>query len=140
MSGVSRTSRALDVGSDVAEICHHAGMKKMLLYAPIVLSLLVLGAHFMRYGNTIGVAGAVVLIAMLFIRQWWVARLMQVVLMLGALEWVYTIWGFVQIRAAHGQPFIRMVVILGIVAAVTLCSALLFQTATLKKIYGLDRQ
>lgn len=115
-------------------------MKKMLLYAPIVLSLLVLGAHFMRYGNTIGVAGAVVLIAMLFIRQWWVARLMQVVLMLGALEWVYTIWGFVQIRAAHGQPFIRMVVILGIVAAVTLCSALLFQTATLKRVYRLERR
>lgn len=115
-------------------------MKKVPLYVPIVLSLIVLGAHFMRYGNTIGVAGAVVLIAMLFIRQWWVARLMQVVLALGALEWVYTIWGFVQIRAAHGQPFLRMVMILGIVAVVTLCSALLFQTATLKKIYRLEQE
>jgi hypothetical protein len=39
-------------------------------------------------------------------------------------------------RALHGQPYGRMLVILGIVATVTLCSALLFQSATLKKIYG----
>jgi hypothetical protein len=115
-------------------------MKKVLLYVPIVLSLVVLGAHFMRYGNNIGVAVAAVLIVMLFIRQWWVARLVQIALLLGALEWSYTIWELVQLRAAHGLPYVRMVVILGTVAAVTLCSALLFQTATLKKIYGLDRQ
>jgi hypothetical protein len=64
---------------------------------------------------------------------------MQVVLVLGTLEWVYTIYELVQVRAAHGQPFIRMTVILGIVVAVTLASALLFQSKTLKKIYGLDR-
>lgn len=112
-------------------------MKKVLLYVPIVLSLLILGAHFMRYGNNIGIAGVLVSIAMLFIRQWWVARLMQVVLVLGALEWAYTIWELVMLRSAHGLPYIRMVVILGTVAAVTLCSALLFQTATLKKVYRL---
>jgi hypothetical protein len=39
-------------------------------------------------------------------------------------------------RALHGQPYGRMLVILGIVATVTLCSALLFQSATLKRIYG----
>jgi hypothetical protein len=115
-------------------------MKKVLLYVPIVLSLVVLGAHFMRYGNNIGVAGAVVLIVMLFIRQWWVARLLQIALVLGALEWAYTVWELVLLRSAHGLPYVRMVAILGIVAAVTLCSALLFQTATLKKVYRLERQ
>jgi hypothetical protein len=113
-------------------------MKKVLLYVPIVLSLVVLGAHFMRYGNEIGVVGALVLIAMLFIRQAWVARLMQVVLVLGALEWAYTTWGLAQMRSAIGQPYLRMVAILGSVAVVTLCSALLFQTATLKKAYRLN--
>jgi hypothetical protein len=114
-------------------------MKKVLIYIPVVLSLVVLGAHFMRYGNSIAVAGALALIALLFVRRAWVARLMQVVLVLGTLEWVYTIYELVQVRAAHGQPFIRMTVILGIVVAVTLASALLFQSKTLKKIYGLDR-
>ena len=111
-------------------------MTAVLLYIPIVLSLLVLGAHFLRYGNSIGVVAALLLIALLFIRRSWVARLMQVVLVLGALEWLRTMYEIAQIRALHGQPYGRMLVILGIVAAVALCSALLFQSATLKKIYG----
>ena len=65
---------------------------------------------------------------------------MQVVLGLGALEWAYTAWELVQVRDALGQPFLRMLVILGTVAAVTLVSALLFQTATLRKFYRLERQ
>jgi len=113
-------------------------MKKVLVYVPVVLSVVILGAHFMRYGNSIGVVGALALIALLFVRQPWVARLMQVVLILGALEWVRTLYELVQIRAAYGQPFGRMMVILGIIAAVTFLSALLFQTPVLKKIYRLD--
>jgi hypothetical protein len=115
-------------------------MKKVLIYVPVVLSFVILGAHFMRYGNSIGILGSLALIALLIVRQPWVARLMQVVLILGALEWVRTLYELVQVRAANGQPFIRMMVILGVVAAVTFCSALLFQSPALKKIYRLDRR
>ena len=115
-------------------------MTRVLLYIPIVLSLVVLGAHFMRYGNSIGVFAALLLIGLLFIRRPWVARLMQVVLVLGTLEWLRTMYELGHMRALHGQPYGRMLVILGVVAAVTLCSALLFQSATLKKVYGLDKQ
>ena len=113
-------------------------MKKALLYIPVVLSLVVLGAHFMRYGNSIGVVGALVLIALLFVRQPWVARFMQVVLVLGALEWTRTLVELQQVRAALGQPYGRMIVILGLVAAVTACSALVFQSKALKTVYRLD--
>jgi len=113
-------------------------MKKVLLYLPVVLSLVILGAHFMRYGNSIGVIGALLLIALLIVRRPWVARLMQVVLILGALEWVRTLYELVQVRAALGQPFTRMMIILGIVAAVTFCSALIFQSPALKKLYRLE--
>ena len=65
---------------------------------------------------------------------------MQAVLVLGALEWLRTMYDLAQIRALHGQPYGRMLVILGIVAAVTLCSALLFQTSTLKNVYRMDRK
>ena len=115
-------------------------MKKVLVYVPVVLSLVVLGAHFMRYGNSIGVIGALLLIALLIVRRPWVARLMQVVLILGALEWVRTLYELVQVRAVYGQPFGRMMVILGVVAIVTFCSALLFQSPELKRIYRLDRR
>ena len=112
-------------------------MKKTLLYIPIVLSLVVLGAHFMRYGNWIGVGCAVAVIALLFVRQAWVARLVQVVLVLGALEWVRTLYSLMQVRTALDQPYERMVLILGTVALVTFCSALLFQSRALKEVYGL---
>jgi hypothetical protein len=104
----------------------------------VVLSILVLGAHFLRYGNSIGVIAALLLVALLFLRRPWVARLIQVVLVLGTLEWLRTMYELRHIRALHGQPYGRMLVILGIVAAVTLCSALVFQSKTLRKTYGMD--
>lgn len=113
-------------------------MKKTLLYIPIVLSLVVLGAHFLRYGNSVGVSAALVIIGLLFVRRPWVARLVQVVLVLGTLEWLRTMYELAQIRALHGQPYGRMLMILGIVAAMAFCSALLFQSTTLKRIYGLQ--
>lgn len=114
-------------------------MKRALLYVPVVLSLVVLGAHFMRYGNGVGVVGAVALIALLFVRKAWVARLVQVVLVLGALEWARTLYSLVQVRAALDQPYERMAFILGTVAVVTFLSALLFQLKGLKEVYGLGQ-
>jgi len=113
-------------------------MKKVLLYTPVVVSILMLGAHFLRYGNSIGVFAALLLIALLFVRRPWVARLTQVVLVLGSLEWLRTAYELGHIRALHGQPYGRMLVILGIVAGVTFCSAILFRTPALKKIYRLE--
>lgn len=110
-----------------------------MVFIPIVASLLVLGAHFLRYGNAPGVLVSLVLIALLMVRRPWVARLVQIVFVLGALEWTLTLYELVQARAAHGEPFARMAVILGVVAAVSLGSALLFQTPALKRIYRLDR-
>ena len=112
-------------------------MKKVLLYIPIVLSLVVLGAHFMRYGSTLGVIGAAGLIILLFVRQWWVARLVQIALVLGAIEWLHTLYEMLQLRMAFDQPYMRLVLILGTVIVVTLASALLFQAKDLKKIYRL---
>ena len=114
-------------------------MKKALLFVPIVLSLAVLGAHYLRYGNPVGVGGAALLTGLLFLRRAWVARLVQTSLVLGALQWCWTTWTLVQFRAAMDAPFVRMAVILTAVACVALCSALLFETTTLKNIYGTGR-
>ena len=65
---------------------------KKLLFIPVVLSLLVLGAHFMRDGNDIGVAISVGLIGLLFVKRPGAARIVQVALLIGALEWVWTIY------------------------------------------------
>jgi hypothetical protein len=115
-----------------------AGLTRVLLYIPVVLSFLVLGAHFLRDANFIGVFVALVLVLLLFVRRPWAARLVQVALVIGALEWLRTMYELAQIRAMHGLPYGRMLVILGVVVAVTLCSALFFQTRALKDVYRLE--
>jgi hypothetical protein len=109
------------------------------IFILVVLSLLLLGAHFMRFGNEVGVIGCIVLLGLLFLRKPWVARLMQVALIAGAFEWAYSLYYIVQARLAQGIPFTRLAIILGSVIAVTLLSALLFESKTMKQIYGRHR-
>ncbi len=112
---------------------------KKLLFIPVVLSLLVLGAHFMRDGNNIGIAICVGLIGLLFVRRPGAARVVQVALLIGALEWVWTIYGLVEYRTAMGMPATRMMIILGSVAAITAFSAAVFQVKAIKQIYGIEQ-
>ena len=108
-----------------------------LLFLPIVLSLLVLGAHFLRAGSTAIVAAIVLLLALLFVRRHWAARLVQAALMLGALEWLRTLLRLAGERMRAGESVMRLVVILGVVAGFTVLSALAFQTKTLGLVYRL---
>ena len=103
-------------------------MKRVLLYIPVVLSILVLGAHFLRYGSEIGVFAALLLIALLFLRRPWVARLMQAVLVLGTLEWLRTMdrdrtgtrpaWPALRAHAGHPRRGRRGHFVLGAVVPV----------------------
>lgn len=108
-----------------------------LLFVPIVLSLLLLAAHFLRDANYVGVALFIGLIGLLFVKRSEAARILQAALFLGALEWLWTIYELVQVRTAMGLPAARMMLILGVVAAATALSAGLFHTRALKRIYGL---
>ncbi|MBT8103259.1 MAG: hypothetical protein KJO95_09840 [Gammaproteobacteria bacterium] len=110
---------------------------KRLFYVPIVLSLIVLGAHFLRDATYFGVAASVGLIGLLFVKRPGAARVVQVALVLGAVEWVWTIYSLVQVRMAMGMPATRMMLILGVVAATTALSAGLSQSKALKRVYGL---
>jgi hypothetical protein len=113
-------------------------MKRILLHVPAVLSLVLLGAHFLRSGNDFGVAAASVLLVLLFVRRPFAARAVQLALVLGAAEWGFTLYRLAQFRAAMDLPSTRMVIILGTVVALTFCSALLFETTELRKAYRLE--
>ena len=102
---------------------------------PVILSSWLLGAHFLRGWNIPVVALLVLLPLLLFVRRPWVARVFQVVLLLGALEWIWTTIEFTRIRMAVGEPWVRMVVILGVVALFTAASALVFRTRGLRQRY-----
>lgn len=100
----------------------------VLQLLPVVLSLLVLAAHFSRHGQPALVFLSVALLGLLAVPRLWAARILQAVLLLGAVEWVRTVIVLARIRADHGLPATRMVVILVVVAAVTAASALVFRT------------
>jgi len=104
---------------------------------PVILSFLLLSAHFYRAGLFPLVILALVFMFFLFIRGKWVARLSQVFLVIGALEWVRTLLGLVEMRQAMSMPWIRLAVILGLVALFTGLSALVFQSRSLKERYAI---
>jgi hypothetical protein len=59
---------------------------------PVVISLLLLGAHFLRAGQTSLVVVSLVLLIPLFFRKSWVPRLIQLVLLLGHCLLLYPDW------------------------------------------------
>lgn len=109
----------------------------VITYVPIVVSLILLGAHFLRSGNLVLLAAATLLIPALAIRRPWAARLVQAGLAFGAIEWLRTAMILAAERMHAGVPYERMLMILGTVALMALVSALLFQTRSLGGIYGL---
>lgn len=108
---------------------------RILALAPAVLSTLLLAAHFLRMGALAVVVALIFMIPLIGVRRWWVPRLFQLVLGLGALEWIRTMLVFRSVRIALGQPYGRMVVILTGVAAFTALSALLFEMPRLRSWY-----
>jgi hypothetical protein len=104
---------------------------------PVVLSLLLLAAHFLRQGLMPAVLLSLFLPVLLFFRRAWVARLIQIILVLGALEWTRTMLLLVNERRSVGESWGRLAIILLIVAVFTGCSALLFRCGPLKKRYKL---
>jgi len=111
-----------------------------LQLVPIILSLVVLGAHFLRGGHVVLVAAILVVIGALFVRRPWAARTAQTTLGLGALVWLQTLFQLATTRMQAGEPVKRLVIILSSVTAVTLLSALVFQSATLRRRYGLGQR
>ena len=103
---------------------------------PVVLSFLLLGAHFYRYGLVPLTLACVAVLFLLFLRKTWVPRLFQVLLVLGVLEWLRTLYVLAAMRIAWDQPWTRLAVILGTVALLTALSGLVFRSAKLKARYG----
>jgi len=107
-----------------------------LAHFPIVLSLLLLAAHFFRDGAVVITGVLVSLCALLFIPRVWAARLLQVALILGCAEWLRTLVTLALQREHAGLPWLRMALILGAVAALTAASAWLFQTRRVGSRFG----
>jgi len=107
-----------------------------LLVLP-VLALLLLAAHFVHAGLWPVAAACVAAVALIGVGKPWAARVLQALLACGAIEWVLTAATIAQLRIAHQQPYLRMLLILGSVAAFTVLAALAFQRPALTRRFGL---
>lgn len=105
------------------------------LVAPL-LALAVLGAHFFRAGSIALVMACLALMALAAVPRRWAALAVQGGLALGALEWVRTLAVLWAARTAAGVPATRMAVILGVVAAATALSMLVFRHARVARFYS----
>jgi heme/copper-type cytochrome/quinol oxidase subunit 4 len=106
---------------------------------PVFLSALLLGAHFLRSGQTVITVLIVLFPVILLMKRAWAARATQIVLFLGGIEWIRTLLIFVAARREADQPWTRLAVILGIVALFTIGSGLLFSlSGALRKRYRLE--
>lgn len=100
---------------------------------PVVISFLLLAAHFLRAGQMVIVVFLLALLLLLFVRKYWVPWIIQAVLLLGAVEWVITLYSVAQLRIAVGESWVRMAIILGAVALFTALSSLVFRNKALQE-------
>jgi hypothetical protein len=107
----------------------------ILALTPAVLGTLLLAAHFLRAGALTAVIALVFLIPLLGLRRWWVPRVFQLVLGLGALEWIRSLLVFRALRIARDMPHVRMSVILLAVALFTALAAALFEVRRVRSWY-----
>ncbi len=106
---------------------------------PVILSCLLLAAHFSRNEIMLLTLVSLALPFLLLVRRPWVPRLFQVLLVVGALEWIRRLIALALERQGAGEAWVRMAAILGMVAALTASSALVFRAGGLKGRYGLER-
>lgn len=110
-----------------------------VLHIPVVISFMLLAAHFLRESQMLFVVCALALPFLLLLRKGWAVRVVQFALLLGVIEWVKTLLALQAIRVENGMPWTRLVLIIAGVALFTGCSALVFFHASLKQKYMLHK-
>jgi hypothetical protein len=99
---------------------HHQAMR----IVPLLLSSVVLAAHFYRSGLILLTVLALCAPALLLFRRFWAVATLQIALFVAAAEWVRTAVAISSARTAFGAPTARLWLILGGVALFTALSAI----------------
>jgi hypothetical protein len=106
-----------------------------LLLIPVLMSALLAAAHFLRAGNLMLVIASCAAPLLLLARRTWATRLLQLLLVLGAMEWLRTLYMIIQERRETDRPWTASAIILGSVAAWTAASALVFAIPFMRRHY-----
>jgi len=104
---------------------------------PVIISFGLLAAHFSRADLLPLVILSLAIPLLLLIRKAWAARTLQLLLLLGAFEWIRAMLGYIELRKSIDDDWTRLAIILIVVALLTALSGLVFQGRSLKKRYKL---
>jgi hypothetical protein len=105
-------------------------MKKIKLLA-VILSFLLLGAHFLREHLEFLAVIALLFPFLLFLKKAWIPRLFQITLLLGALEWIRSLYLYILLYQENGKSCTKLILIIGSVALFTALSALVFRSKSI---------
>jgi len=93
--------------------------------------------HFYRSGNVPAILFCLFLLAAFLIRRPWAARILQLCLALGAVEWGRTTIILMQARIEAGAPFLRLAFILGCLTLLTASSLFVFRTMAVRRYFNM---
>ncbi len=102
---------------------------------PILISVILLAAHFLRAGQIYFVIAIMGIPALLFLRHKYVVPIVSIGLIAGGIEWIRTTLHLIEMRQALGMPFLRLTLIMGAVTLFTFGSIFIFRNKTLKRRY-----
>jgi len=91
----------------------------------VIISSLLIGAHFFRWGYYPLVIVSLLFPVLLAVRRAWTTGVVRLLLVLAAIEWIRTLIMLVAERRATGMPWTRLLIILGSVAIFTIASAIM---------------
>ena len=111
----------------------------LLRLLPVILSFGLLAAHFSRANMFPLVIVSLAIPLLLLVKKAWAARSIQVLLLLGAVEWIRAMFGYIEIRKSTGEDWGRLAIILTSVSLLTALSGLVFRGKLLKKRYHLAK-
>lgn len=112
-------------------------MKNIMKILPIVLCSLLMAAHLGRANMFILQYISLLIPFLLFWKNKISARAIQLFLILYGFEWIRMIFYYARIREAKGEDWLRLAIILGVVALLNFATVLAFRTKSMKERYGL---
>ena len=113
-------------------------MKNFWKILPIVLCSLLMAAHFGRANIFVLQIISLLIPFILIWKNKISARVVQVLLIVYGFEWIRTIFYYARIRTADGESWIRLAIILGIVALLNFATILVFRSKSMKERYKLN--
>jgi len=112
-------------------------LKACLYLSPVVISVLLISAHFLRHREFLFMGVGLISLVALLIRHPFSVRFTQGILVFATLVWIRTAYLLASARAAMGMPITKLLLILCSVAGFTFASIFVFQTKVLREFYKL---